>query len=100
MPFDQAVRVVAQEVAVLEGARLAFVGVADEVLRAGNWRGMKLHLSRSGSRAAAAAQRDFLTSATICSGGIFSLRIFLQRRVASARFVILEAPVRAVRSPS
>src|SRR6266571_2913322 len=33
--FDDDMRVVAQDVAVLEGARLAFVGVAHEVFRAG-----------------------------------------------------------------
>jgi len=82
-------------VAVLERARLAFVGIAHQILGPAYCLGMKLHLSPAENRRRAAAQSDFLTSAMTASGVIFSLNS-LQRAIAAARLIILETPVRAV----
>ena len=56
-PFDDDVRVEHQDVAVLAGARLAFVGIADEVLRARELARHEAPLQAGReARAAAAAQ--------------------------------------------
>ena len=86
------VRVVAQDVAVLEGARLAFVGIADEVLLR---RGIARHeaplqAGRESPRRRARAAPDFLTSAMTCLG-----RDLLGEDLASA-----PRSRRAPRSPS
>jgi uncharacterized small protein (DUF1192 family) len=58
MPFDDDVRVVAKDVAVLEGARLALVRVADQVLLARELARHEAPLQAGGkARAAATTQR-------------------------------------------
>ncbi len=59
--LDDDVRVELQDVAVLAGARLAFVGIADEVLLPRERAGHEAPLqARREARAAAAAQAGFL----------------------------------------
>ena len=87
--LDQDVRVVAQDVAVLEGARLAFVGIADQVLLARELRGMKLHFKPGRkARAAAAAQRRLLDFGDDLFRRDFLVEDLAQRRVAAALLVV------------
>jgi len=58
-PFDEHVRAAQEDLAILEGARLAFVGVDDEVLGSARLLATKPTSCRWGSPSAAAAQVDF-----------------------------------------
>ena len=77
--FDHRMGVVAQDVAVLEGARLALVGVAGEVLGTGEGARHEAPLEAGGEAAPPRPRRpDFLTSAITSSAEIFSLMIFFR----------------------
>ena len=99
--FDDDVRVVHEDVAVLEGAGLALVGVAAQVLGAGELTRHEAPLQARGeARAAAPAQARGLDG-----GDDLILRQLLpaidaqylaQRLVTIARLVILQAPVPAI----
>jgi hypothetical protein len=95
--LDHRVRVVAQQIAVLAGAGLAFVGIAHDVLRAGELARHERPLEPGGEAgAAAAAQARFLQVVDQLGRVELLLQDGFQRGVAVARCVILQAPVRAV----
>ena len=75
--FDDDVRVVAQEIAILERAGLAFVRIAHEIFRAGVLLGHEAPFeARRKAGAAAPRSAEALTVLITCSGVIFSSRIF------------------------
>ena len=92
--LDQRVRVVPHDVAILERAGLAFVGVADEILVALVLLRHEAPLeARRKARAAAAAQRRPLHFADHrCRRDLLGENL-LERRVAAARDVVREPPV-------
>src|SRR6185295_6251517 len=99
--FDQDVRVVGEDVAILAGAGLAFVGIAHQVL-----------LHRQGTRHEAPLQAGWEAGTTAATqprsldlghhllgrhgGSAVLAEDLLQRAVAAARFVIIEPPVAAI----
>jgi hypothetical protein len=102
--FDDDVRVVGQDVAVLAGARFAFVAVAHQVLgtREGAWHEAPLQAGRE-PRAAAPAQRaeldlgDHLVGCHAFVAGHAVLgQDLAQRRIAATRHVVLQMPVAAI----
>src|SRR3990172_12191397 len=87
-------RVVAQDVTVLEGSGLAFVGVAHHILRPGSLAGHEAPLEAGGEpRPAAAAQRRLLNLGDDRIGCHLLGNDLLQRAVAPARLVVLQLPV-------
>ncbi len=91
--FDHGVRVVAQDVAVLEGPGLAFVGVADDVFLAGDVaRHEGPFQARREARAAAAAQVRGLQFGDHVVGR-HARQDFFQGLVTAARHVVADAPV-------
>ena len=94
--LDQRMRVVAHDVAVLERAGLAFVGIADEILLALVLLRHEAPLEAGGkARAAAAAQRRLLHFGDHGRRRNLLGEDLLQRLVAAARDVVGEPPVRA-----
>ncbi|MNV59202.1 hypothetical protein D3C71_1516120 [compost metagenome] len=101
--FDHDVRVEHQDVAVLAGTGLALVRVAHQVLLAGELARHEAPLQARGeTRAAAAAQARFLDGGdhlVLGEACAFALgQDLAQRFVAAARFVVLDAPVRAIQA--
>ena len=95
--FDHDVRVVAQDVAILERARLAFVGIAHEIFRAGEVARHEAPLEPGRKAGAAApAQRGFLDLGDHRLGRDLFGENLLQRLIAAARLVIFQTPVEAV----
>ena len=96
-PLDEDVRVVADDVAILEGARLALVRVAHQVLGAGELPRHETPLQPGReARAAAAAQGGFLHLGDDRVRRDFFRDDLAQRLITAARLIVLEAPVRAV----
>jgi hypothetical protein len=107
--FDDDVRVVHEDVAVLAGTRLAFVGVADEVLLTRELARHEAPLQARGETSAAATAqsrildgRDHLVlghpdgTGLGVRGRTVHAQHLAQGLVATARLVVLERPVAAV----
>ncbi len=95
-PLDQRVRVVAQDVAILERARLALVGIAHEVLLPRELLGHEAPLEPGGKAgAAAAAQGRLLHLRDHRRRRDLRVDDLAQRLVAAARLVVREPPVLA-----
>jgi len=95
--FDQGMRVVANNVAVLEGTRLAFVGIADEVFLARELARHEapLQAGRETGAAAAAQGRCLQFGDDLFRGDLF-FQDAAQRAVAATVHIILQMPVLAV----
>ncbi len=97
--LDHHVRVVAQDVAVLERPGLAFVRIADDVLLTGKLPRHEAPLEpRRKARPAAPAQRRLLQFGDDRIGRHVALENLAQRGVAAAPFVVLQAPVVAIQA--
>ncbi|MNZ99239.1 hypothetical protein D3C78_1185570 [compost metagenome] len=101
--FDHDVRVEHQDVAVLAGTGLAFVGVAHQVLLTGELAGHEAPLQARGeARATAAAQTRFLDGGNhLVLGQAFAAVLgqdLAQGLVAAAGHIVLERPVAAVQT--
>ena len=95
--FDQRMRVVADDVAVLERARLAFVGIADEVFLARELARHEAPLQAGRETgAAAAAQAGGLQVGDDLLGRDLLFQDAAQRRIAAALDVVGQVPVVAV----
>ncbi len=95
--FDHRVRVVAQEVAILAGARLALVRIAHDVFRARELARHERPLEPGRKAGAATAtQAGFLQVVDERRRVDLVAEQLLQRGIALARLVVLEAPVAGV----
>ena len=91
-PFDHGVRIVTQDVAILEGSGFAFVAVADDVLlrrRLGHE--APLEAGREASAAAAAQHSGLHLGDDLIRGHLLG-QDAPQRLVAAARLIVLDAP--------
>ena len=97
--FDQRMRVPAQDVAILERARLAFVRIADEILLPGKLTRHEapLQAGREARTAAATQARRLHVGNHLLRGNLF-FEDPAQLLVAAARDVVFEMPVLAVQA--
>ena len=91
--FDHLMRVVAQQIAILEGARFALVGVAADVLRSLIGLGHEAPLEAGGEAgAAAAAQRGLFHLSDDSIGRQLLVQNLFQRLVAATLDVVGQVP--------
>ena len=95
--LDHAMRVVTHDVAIFKRARLAFVGIAHQILRARKLPRHEAPLEPGRKpRTTTSTQRRLFKLRDDRLGRDFFAEYLLQRLIAAARLIILDAPIGAV----